>query len=135
MAAIKETFRADFCTEENTAKTIRDTFETYSYLIDTHTACALYASLRAEKENEKEGRDVKILTASTASPYKFSADVLRSLGENIETEGFEAMYALHDRTGVEIPAPLAALRTASVRFTNVCGKDKDSMLKEALAHA
>lgn len=135
LAAIKETFRADFCTEENTAKTIRDTFETYSYLIDTHTACALYASLRAEKENEKEGRDVKILTASTASPYKFSADVLRSLGENIETEGFEAMYALHDRTGVEIPAPLAALRTASVRFTNVCGKDKDSMLKEALAHA
>ncbi len=135
VAAIKETFRADFCTEENTAKTIRDTFETYSYLIDTHTACALYASLNAEKENEKEGRNVKILTASTASPYKFSADVLRSLGENIETEGFEAMYALHDRTGVEIPAPLAALRTASVRFTNVCGKDKDSMLKEALSYA
>ena len=133
---IRETFRADFCTEEHTAETIRTTFETYSYLIDTHTACALYASLNAEKQNKKDGRDdVKILTASTASPYKFSADVLRSLGGQIETEGFEALYALHDRTSVEIPKPLAALRGAAVRFHNVCRKDSDAMLREALDFA
>lgn len=128
---IKESFDADFCTEENTAETIRNTFEKYSYLVDTHTACALYASYRAEKKNAAGGRNVKILTASTASPYKFAADVLRSLGKNPKSQSFEVIYELAELTETEIPAPLAALRDAKVRFTESVGKTKDEMFAAA----
>ena len=128
LAKIKESFVADYCTEENTASTIRNTFDKYSYLIDTHTACALYASVNAEKKNATEGRNVKILTASTASPYKFAADVLKSLGKTPKSESFEVIYELSDATDTEIPAPLAALRDAKVRFTASVGKSWEEML-------
>ncbi len=128
LCKIKESFLADYCTEENTAKTIKDTFDKYSYLIDTHTACALYASLNAEKKNAAEGRKVKILTASTASPYKFAADVIKSLGKTPESESFEVIYELSKLTETEIPAPLAALKDAKVRFNGSVGKTWQEML-------
>ncbi len=128
---IGESFSADFCSEENTAKTIRETFEKYSYLIDTHTACALYASLRQEQENKKDGENVKILTASTASPYKFAADVLSSLGKQPREKSFEVIYELESETNTDIPAPLASLRDAKVRFTKCVGKTKEQMLAAA----
>jgi threonine synthase len=129
---IKESFCADFCSEEDTAITIRETFETYSYLIDTHTACALYASINAEKKNAEEGRNVKIITASTASPYKFAADVLRSLGKEPDSANFEVIYELSKLTETEIPAPLAALANAQIRFTDSVGKTAEDMLGAAL---
>lgn len=126
---IRESFSADFCDEENTAKVIKETFEKYSYLADTHTACALYASYRAENKNAADGRNVKILTASTASPYKFAADVLRSLGKNPDHTDFEVIYELSELTGTAVPAPLAALRDAEIRFKDSVGKSKEDMLK------
>ena len=133
LAKIKESFTADYCSEENTAKTIKDTFDTYSYLIDTHTACALYASINAEKKNAAEGRNVKILTATTASPYKFAADVLRSLGKEPKSQSFEVIYELSELTETAIPAPLAALADAKVRFTASVGKTKEDLLGAALS--
>ncbi len=133
IAKIKESFTADFCSEEDTAITIRETFEKYSYLIDTHTACALYASINAEKKNADEGRNVKILTASTASPYKFAADVLRSLGKEPDAASFEVIFELSKLTETEIPAPLAALRDAVVRFTESVGNSSEDMLGAALS--
>lgn len=135
MDEIRKSFAADFCTEEQTAETIRYTFDTYSYLIDTHTACALYASYRAEKENAALGREVKILTASTASPYKFAADVLRALGEqptDEQAEGTEIFTALFDKTSCPVPAPLAALKNATVRFSDVCEKNAAAMKERCM---
>ena len=131
LCKIQESFCADFCSEENTAKTIKETFDKYSYLIDTHTACALYASIILEENNKKDGKDIKILTASTASPYKFAADVLASLGKRSEEKSFEVIYELEKESGAEIPAPLAALRDAKVRFTKCTGKSSEEMLLAA----
>lgn len=125
---IKDTFSAEFCSEENTAKTIKETFDTYCYLSDPHTACALYAADLREKKNTAEGRNTKIVTASTASPYKFAADVVRSLGKEPENTSFEVIYELSALSGTEIPAPLAALRDAKVRFTQSVGKSKQELL-------
>lgn len=132
LSEIQKTFAADFCTEDQTAETIRYTFDTYSYLIDTHTACALYASYRAEAENKKSGRNVKILTASTASPYKFAADVLRALGNEPKTDGTALFDELCAETGCPVPAPLAALKNAAVRFSDVCEKDTDDMKRHCV---
>ena len=131
LAEIKKNFSAYYCSEENTACTIKGIFDGYNYLIDPHTACAVYAAQLAEKENAEQGRNVKIVTASTASPYKFAADVLRSLGKTPENAGFEVIYELSELTNTDIPAPLAALRDAKVRFTGAVGRSKDELLGAA----
>lgn len=125
---ISKTFEAEFCSEENTAGTIRDTFEKYSYLIDTHTAVGLYCSEKCDKHD-----GTKILTASTASPYKFAADVLRSLGESDIPNGFDVVRKLSAVTSTEIAAPLAALENAEIRFSRSIGKDSTEMWNEAKA--
>ena len=128
---ISSNIKAQFCDEEICAKTIRDTFETYSYLIDPHTAVALAASKTVAEQNKKEGSEGKILTASTASPYKFAADVLKSLGETNIPHSFEVIYALNKKSGTPIPSPLAELKDAEIRFSNSVNKEKESLWKAA----
>ncbi len=124
---IQKHFYAAYCDEEDCGATIKDTFSKYSYLIDTHTAVAVCAAKQYQKENPDTG--IRTVTASTASPYKFAADVLSSLsGEKCESS-FEVAYKLSELTGVEIPAPLKALENATVRFTNSVGKTKEAMEK------
>ncbi len=127
-AEIKSVFAAEYCSEESTAATIKDTFDKYSYLIDTHTAVGLYCAKKCDLHD-----GVKMLTASTASAYKFAADVLKSLGvpESEIPEGFGVVRKLSEVTSTEIPAPLAALEGAKIRFTGSVGKTYSDMWDEA----
>ena len=60
--------------------------------------------------------------AATASPYKFAQSVLGALGE--QAEGFAAIERLADKTGVPVPAPIAALREKPALHTRVCGVEQ-----------
>ena len=77
---IKSEFSAYCCDEENCAKVISGTSDKYSYVCDPHTAVAVHAAHEYLKEN---GKGLKNIVASTASPYKFAEDVLISLGQEI----------------------------------------------------
>ena len=96
-------------------------YERTQYTLDTHTAVAY----RAAEEYRRETGDMRpMVVLSTASPYKFGASVLHALGENVaEQDEFAQMERLHARSGMEIPARLAALRTAAVLHKGVCEKD------------
>lgn len=118
-SALDREFTACCSTEENTAETIYNTFDKYGYLSDTHTACALFASY-------KKADGVKIVTDSTASPYKFASDVLASLGEKKPEDAFEAFELLNRKTGVDIPDSFVSLKTKAVRFDKVI--EPNSML-------
>ncbi len=117
-AEIKKHFSGYYSDEEKTAKTIKTIFDTYSYIADTHTAVGIGAALDAY---ENDG--VKVVCASTASPYKFPYDVIKSLDEKPSEDAFECLDKLSALTGTEIPAPLANLRSASVRFTETVGRE------------
>ena len=120
-------FSGYFCAEEDTAKTIKDTFDNYNYLIDTHTAVAVKC---ARQYIEETGDDRKIIVASTASPYKFASNVYTALtGETKENE-FDALKATEALSGSPIPAPLAELESKTVRFTTVI--DPADMTSEVL---
>ena len=70
----------------------------------------------------------KNIVASTASPYKFAADVLASLGK--DTAGLadkDILQTLADYSKTDIPTPLASLFTKAVRFTDSIEKDTASM--------
>ncbi|MBR6755311.1 MAG: threonine synthase, partial [Clostridia bacterium] len=114
MEKIREDFAGYACSEEKTKETISNLFKEFGYLCDTHTAVAAYAA-----SEYKKGSGNKMLVVSTASPYKFAPAVLSSLGEEVPGDDFDALDKLFAVTKTAIPANLANLRNAEVRFTKV----------------
>ena len=121
IAKIKETFVGYYASEEDTASAIRNTFDRYHYLCDTHTAVGYHAA-RAYIEDTKSCR--KIILASTASPYKFAAAVYRALTDKEADGDLEALDALAAVSGVAIPAPLADIGARKVRFDTVMNAEE-----------
>ena len=126
----KSEFSAYCCDEENCAKTIKGIFDKYSYVCDPHTAVAVYAAQQFLCD-EKTG--LKNIVASTASPYKFAADVLVSLGEEVPEDMRQVLVRLSDVSNTPIPAPLDKLFGKPVRFTKSVEKSHESLLGEVLA--
>ena len=115
---IDDIFWASFCDDEQTKKTIKDTFEQYHYLIDTHTAVAKAVCDQYQKET---GDTAKTVIASTASPFKFNGSVYQALfGKPDMISEFDLLFALSDKTGVPVPKPLAELKEKEIRFEQVC---------------
>ena len=111
---IDENFKGYFADENETAATIRKYFTEYGYLADTHTSVALSA---AEKYIAETGDRTPMVVASTASPYKFAADVCASLGMEKPEDDLDALDMLKKATGTEIPYPLRGIAERKVRFT------------------
>jgi len=121
MERIRDLFWAGSCDDEQTAVTIRKTFESYSYLLDTHTAVAVDVA----EQYRTAGSGAKRVIASTANPYKFSRSVLQavdSAAAQAAADEFDTVDATNRVTGEPVPAPLAGLREKQVRFSNVCEK-------------
>lgn len=133
-AEVKEKIASEFVgyfADENATKaTIAEVFGDSGYLIDTHTAVALYAA-------KKCASDVPVLTASTASPYKFAADVLSALTgkRDMSDDFFRILRELNEKTGAPVPKPLADLESKTRRFTASVGKSKDEMFAEVAKFA
>ena len=114
-AKISELFYAGCCDDDATKDTIKDTFEKYSYLLDTHTAVAVKVY---EDYRKATGDETKTVIASTANPYKFSGAVYEAVGGVIDTEDeFEIIDRLEKMTNTKMPAPLAATKDKEIRFT------------------
>lgn len=116
-----EGFAAYHATEEETARVIRSTWAEKGYLADPHTAAGLSA---AEQYRRESGQVRPTVALSTASPFKFAAAMLSSLGEAVPENGFDALDALSAFSKTAIPAPLDALRAREERFKTVVGKDE-----------
>lgn len=116
LADIRACFSGYFAGENLTAATISEFFENESYLSDTHTAVGLAC---AEQYAEKHpGDTTPMVVASTASPFKFAADVYMSLtdGTKLPRDPLSALDQLAELTGADIPYPLCGLRERTVRF-------------------
>ncbi len=123
-AKIDACFSGYFADEDMTAAAIKETKQRFDYLLDTHTAVAVSA---AEQYVKESGDTLPMVIASTASPYKFAADVYRSLYGEEPASDLAALDQLTQKTGVEIPYPLCGLAKRTVRFCDVA--DKEDMLK------
>ena len=62
------------------------------------------------------------MIASTASPFKFCRAVIEALGGTLERDDISQLAVLSGLTGVEAPAPLAALADQAPRFDRVVDK-------------
>ena len=126
-------FAAGCADDEKCAEEIKYVFETTGYLMDTHTAVAS-SVLRTYREQTGDATPTVIV--STASPYKFAADVLAALKGREAVEGMDAFACsdeLEKLSGRPVPAQVKALRELPVRHTAKCEKGKDAMSAAVLA--
>ncbi|MDR0983600.1 MAG: threonine synthase [Ruminococcus sp.] len=105
---LSELFIAGSADDEKTKKTIKQVWDDYSYLVDTHTAVAL-SVLGDVRKSLSENENLKTIVASTANPYKFENAVSAALGFDTK------------ETGVPIPAPLKNLPES--RFFDIIDSD------------
>lgn len=134
---IKSNFDAYFATQDECKKTIQEAFEKDKRIIDTHTAVAYnclkkYNAYNDSKLSHSVCGDVKIkalekaVVLSTASPYKFTRDVLKCISsENIDTlDDFACLDKLNELTKEPIPKNLAALKNKEKRFNTTLTYDE-----------
>ena len=153
---MKSLFYGGWCSETETAETIKSVFNEYGYLMDTHTAVGFKVFQDYVKKTGKSG--TKTIIVSTANPYKFGEAVHESLygayepesedvediitpenefayeedmNKQCESEPTGLMKAIQDRTGIPAPKSLTGITDNPVRFTEILSKDeiKDAVLK------
>ncbi len=122
--ALQQLFWGGCCDDNATIGTIKEIWEEYGYLCDTHTAVAMnvYKNYIAAT-----GDDRPTVIASTASPYKFAKSVLSAVSQKEAASEFETVKLLSEETGTELPLPIKALENAEVRFKEIF--NKEDMLK------
>jgi threonine synthase len=120
LAKIRESFVGYYTEEEECKETIRDIYKNENSLIDTHTAVAVCAAKRYVSDHKTAS---PMLVVSTASPYKFAADVLLSLTGEKPEDDLLALGMLKEHTGVEIPTPLARTLGKAPVYTGVIERD------------
>ena len=127
-AKIEEQFFAACCDDDATRARIAKVWREHGYLIDTHTAVAADA---IEQYRARTGDGTPAVVVSTASPFKFAADVCKALGADA---GADPLKALSDFCGIPTPAPLSGLDTRSVRFDGVTDKADMRATVDAFLH-
>lgn len=99
--------------EPQVLETIGSVYRKSGYTIDTHTAVAVAAAERMRDDG------VPIVIDSTASPYKFSRDVLKGIsGEEIENE-FQSIDRLSEVTNTAIHSAVSGLDKKEIRHRKV----------------
>lgn len=115
---ISELFDAGCCDDDGTRATIGGLWNEKEYLCDTHTAVGVnvYYDYR-----RRTGDHTNTVIASTASPYKFSRNVLAAVsGKKNENDEFSMIEELSDITGTQIPPQLKSLSEKKIRFDGTC---------------
>ena len=130
MAKLDETFDAAYADNEECKAAIREAYQKDGRLIDPHTACGYLVANRMEQDEEECGElGNPVVILSTASPFKFAKDVYEAIfgelttDDGHEPDGFDYMHALAERTGHEVPASLAELKTKPILHKSVVDVD------------
>jgi len=131
LAKLQQTFAAGFADDTMTAEEIKRVYEQSGYLMDPHTAVASHVQ---REYHLKTGDFSQTVILATASPYKFSRDVLAALRGSDAAEGLDAFACarkLEEFTGAPVPKQIAALKSKPVRHRTVCEVDdmQEAILK------
>ena len=107
LTEISSVFTGVCASDDEGAAAIRNVFEADHYLMDTHTSIAWACMEKYKAAASSDAAATVVL--STASPYKFSAAVLRALGEDLTGSDEKNMQKVRELTGAPVPAGLAGI--------------------------
>ncbi|MDR2505804.1 MAG: threonine synthase [Oscillospiraceae bacterium] len=110
--AIRAQFEAGWADEAATASAIKEAWQKYGVLIDTHTAVA-YSVYKNNPLSEQT------VIVSTASPFKFAASVSSALYGAVSDE-----ETLSESTGATMPKPIIGLSGKKVLHEKVIERDE-----------
>ena len=96
-------FYASFANDIDTKAIVKEIYDKYSYVIDTHTAVAY--KVYDDYVKSTGDSNTKTLIAATASPFKFTRPVVEAItGENQDSKtDFELIEVLSKTTKLDIP--------------------------------
>lgn len=110
----------EYANECETLMAIKSMFDKTGYVMDTHTAVA-YASYK--KYRNEYNDETKTVIVSTASPYKFTKDVLCAIDDRYnDKDAFELMEVLEKLCGIKIPTPIMGIQHREILHKAVCEK-------------
>ncbi len=99
--------------EDEVAETIKEHFDTFSYVIDPHTAVG--AAVYKKYLNDTKDTTPTVI-ASTASPYKFARSVLHAIDPKYDShDDMQQFTDLCEVSKVPMPAAITELLNAEVR--------------------
>lgn len=107
---IQSLFGCAYLDDEKTQQTILEVYEKEQVVLDPHSAIGYQVAHDASNR--------PIVALATASPYKFSKDVLKALHKECSDE-LHAMHALHEVWSDPIPQGLAQLETLPILHKEV----------------
>ena len=117
-----EDFYGGFIGDDKTYETIREVYESSKYLIDTHTAVA-HAVYK--KYKEETGDNTKTIIASTASPFKFTRSVMKSIDEDFyKYNDFDLIKEMSKLADLSIPGGIKGLENKEILHNRRCKKDE-----------
>lgn len=109
-------FIAGWASEEETAGEINRVYSDTGYLIDTHTAVASAVAVKLKEEGKLS--DAPIVTASTASPYKFARNIVKALKPEEDfgkLDDLQMVDELEKLTDMPEPSAIREIREAKIR--------------------
>ncbi len=112
---LQEVIVGGFADDTGTLKTIRDVYDRYDHVVDTHTAVGFNVYSRYAA---RSGDDSKTVFVATASPFKFSAavsDALNGVGFSKGRSESTLLEQLSEESGLEIPMTLKDLGKRTIR--------------------
>lgn len=130
MAEKLKDFYGAYAGEGKVFETIKKLYEKTGYVIDTHTAVAAAADI-----HYRAGRfdDNKSVIISTASPYKFTRNVMKAIGRgDDDTDDFVLVDELSRLSGVKVPPAVEEIRNADILHDTVC---EISQMKELVRNS
>ena len=111
-------FYGAYAGEDKVFETIKNLYEKTGYIIDTHTAVATAADLIYKAEGMDDNKSVIV---STASPYKFTRNVMKAIGKgDDDTDDFVLVDELSKLSGVKVPPAVEEIRNARILHDTVC---------------
>lgn len=110
-----------WATEEETWAAIKTMFEETNYILDTHTAVS-YAAYKKYKNATND--ETPTMIVSTASPYKFTKDVMVSIDRKYEEmDFFPLMDEMAKISNIAIPEPICGIENKPILHKTVIEKD------------
>ena len=109
---IRNVFLSGHCDNAQTSLQIERVYRSCGYVMDPHTAVGSYVL-------EQLALTELCVLLSTASPYKFTRDVLKALQVEAAADDFVCMEQLSELTKTSIPQGLYALKSMKERFSDV----------------
>lgn len=123
-------FYGNYADEKETSQRIKEMYENTGYILDTHTAVA---SAVYKKYVQETGDDLTTVIASTASPFKFTRNVMNAIDEKYNAmSDFELVDELSKIGNVAVPNAIEEIRTAPILHDTVCDKDEMKTVVERL---